>query len=167
MSSQIAVTTNTKLQGVIMYLTDHFSYEEVIASETAERKGIDNTLPVALNTTVDHTATAMERVRALLGNVPLHVNSWYRCHLLNQAVGSKDTSQHTKGEAVDFICPLFGTPKDICEKIIANKELIRFDQLIWEHTWVHISFVADDSKARGNVLTLMPGNTYATGIVEK
>jgi zinc D-Ala-D-Ala carboxypeptidase len=147
-----------------MELSTHFSVEEATASEIASRNGIDNSIPPALMGTVYKTATCMERIRALLGNIPLHINSWYRCPELNSAVGSKSTSQHLRGEAVDFICPQYGTPYDICQRLIDNKDLIRYDQLIFEHTWVHISF---GPMNRGEVLTLMPGNTYTKGLVQR
>jgi len=89
---------------------------------------------------MEKTAAHMERVRAALGNKSIHVNSFYRSPAVNAAVGSKSTSQHLLGEAVDFICPAFGTPVEICRKLIELHDLIRFDQLILEHSWVHISF---------------------------
>ena len=109
----------------------------------------------------------MEKVRAFLGK-PISVSSWYRCLQLNREIGSKDTSQHTKAEAVDFICPAFGTPTDICKLLVANKDLIRFDQLILEHTWVHISWNSvPGSQQRGQVLSLLKDKTYAVGLTDK
>jgi hypothetical protein len=150
-----------------MELSTHFSLEEATASETAERKGIKNQPADSISQVMHRTATAMERVRALLGNIPLHINSWYRCPELNEAVGSKPSSQHLLGEAVDFICPSYGTPYEIAMVLIDNKDLIRYDQLIYEHTWIHISFCAADKTPRYEVLTLMPGNTYARGMVNR
>lgn len=108
----------------------------------------------------------MERVRAIL-NSPIHVDSWYRCLQLNRALKSKDTSQHLKGEAVDFICPEFGSPFEICVKILHYPELIIFDQLILEHTWVHISFNADPTtQPRKQVLSLLQDGGYSLGLTD-
>lgn len=147
-----------------MELTTHFSTEEATASEIAARNNIDNSPSAAILATMTKTAMAMERIRALLGNKPLHVNSWYRCPALNTIVGSASTSQHLLGEAVDFICPQFGTPLEIAKLLIDNKDLIRYDQLIYEHTWIHVSF---SSRNRSEILTLMPGNTYQKGLVNR
>ena len=148
-------------------ITDHFSWEEVTQSSTASREGIDNTLPEELKEAVYKTAVGMEKVRAFLGK-PISIDSWYRSLNLNSAIGSKPTSQHTKGEAVDFICPAFGTPAEICKLIVANQDLIRFDQLILEHTWVHISWNSvPGSKQRGQVLSLLQDKTYASGLTDK
>lgn len=148
-------------------LSNNFSLAEAIASETAERNGIDNTPPTDILVVMNKTAIGMERVRAMLGNKSIHTNSWYRCHDLNLAVGSKDTSQHPKGEAVDFICPLYGSPLDICKLLIANQSLIRFDQLILEHTWVHISFAIVNGNPRNQVLSLLSSGHYAPGLTDK
>lgn len=83
----------------------------------------------------------MELVRKLLGT-PINVSSGYRSAQLNKILkGSSKTSQHMVGEAVDFTSPLFGTPKQIVEKIKCSN--IQFDQLIFEFaSWVHISFTS-------------------------
>ena len=149
-------------------LTEHFFLSEVTHSDIAERKGIDNSLPADLMTAAYKTAVGMEKVRACLGNKPVSTNSWYRCLQLNQLLGSKDTSQHRKAEAVDFICPAFGTPVQIVKKLVANKDLIRFDQLILEHTWVHISWNSNPSSIqKGEVLSLLSNGGYAYGITDK
>jgi hypothetical protein len=160
MDSTLGISMNIQL-------STHFSLAEVTFSSTAARLGIDNSHPsqdvilVAIN-----TAKNMEKVRTLLGN-PIHIDSWIRCLQLNRALGSKDTSQHIKGEAVDFICVEFGTPYDICKAIINSG--ISFDQLILEHTWVHISFKSDTSiqANRGQVLSLLATGKYATGLTDK
>lgn len=147
-------------------LSQHFSFEEAITSETAARKGIENIPDHNTLVTMYATANKLERVRALLA-VPLHINSWFRCVELNSAIGSKNTSQHIKGEAVDFIAPTFGTPFDICKKILEYKDLINFDQLILEHTWVHISSAILSGKPRNQVLSLLAGGGYSQGLTDK
>jgi len=148
-----------------MNLSDHFTLAEVNHSELASRNGIINEAPESMYSTLRKTAIGMEKVRATLNNLPITVSSWYRCLPLNRLLKSPDTSQHPKGEAVDFICPAFGTPLDICRAIIKNKEIVRFDQLVFEHTWVHISWNSDPSgKQKGEVLTLLPNVGYARGL---
>lgn len=145
-------------------LSDHFTLAEFLRSEKADALGIDNTPPPDIEQALVWIAANMESVRALLG-VPLHISSGYRCPALNAAVGSKPTSAHMKGLAADFEAPQYGTPLEICEAI--ESSTIPFDQLIWEHTWVHIGWVPLGDTPRRQVLTLMPGNTYAAGIVDK
>lgn len=138
-----------------MNLSAHFTLEEFTRSDTAARLGIDNTPPPEIARTLVDTAMCMEEVRRII-NTPITVTSGYRCPTLNRHIGSKDSSQHTKGEAVDFIAPPL-TPHDICMKLIAGK--LYFDQLILEHDWVHISFAPLSN--RHQALTLDP----KTGIV--
>lgn len=120
-----------------MKVSAHFTTEEVEFSSTALRLGIKNTLPVGLMTNVCNAAKGMEEVRALLGH-PIHVDSWYRCPELNHSVGGASQSAHMEGFAVDFICPEFGTPLDICKAITASP--IKYSKVIQEGKWVHISF---------------------------
>lgn len=149
------------------HITDHFFWEEVTASQTAARKGIDNSLPEAFKPAVTNTARQMERVRALL-QAPILVSSWFRTPALNTEVGGSKISQHMKGEAVDFISPLFGTPVEICKQLIKYPELMTFDQLILEHTWVHISFSSDPAvKNRKQVLSLLESGSYAAGLTDR
>jgi hypothetical protein len=149
-----------------MNLSEHFTLEEAVKSETAQDACIDNTPTEFIIEAMKNTASEMEKVRTLLG-FPLHVNSWYRCLALNNAVGSKPTSQHIKGEAVDFICPDFGTPTEICKTLVDYSGFIGFDELILEHTWIHISFCSNpNSVPRNRVLSLLASKTYATGLTD-
>lgn len=146
-------------------LSDHFTLAEATNSQTASREGIDNSHPSeAVIAVASRTALKMEKVRAYLG-FPISVDSWIRCLALNRALKSKDTSQHIKGEAVDFICPGFGTPLDVCKKLLTLKEVIGWDQLILEHTWVHVSWNSlPGSIQRGQVLSLLSDGSYAVGL---
>lgn len=149
-------------------LSDNFDWAEVIQSQRASREGIDNSLPSELIPAVRNTARNMERVRALL-QAPIIVSSWYRSPALNSVLpGSSSRSQHMKGEAVDFISPRFGTPFVICSRILKYPELVSFDQLILEHTWVHISFSSDPAvKNKRQVLSLLESGSYATGLTDR
>lgn len=146
-----------------MNLSEHFTVKEATVSETAKRKGISNEPNETILSAMKRAAVGMERVRALLGNRPIHVNSWYRSNALNIAVRGSTNSQHMKGEAIDFTCPTFGKPLDICKEIVAYRELIRFDQLILEHTWVHISF---SKEPRYEVLSLLEHGKYSKGLTD-
>lgn len=136
-----------------MKLTEHFTLEELTASEIADRHGIDNTptSPLIL-TNLKTLAEGLERVRALLGR-PITINSGYRSIVVNNLLGSKPTSQHTKGLAADIISPSFGTPKDIIKKILASD--IQYDQVILEFDrWIHISFCEEGYKPRKQALII-------------
>lgn len=148
-------------------ITEHFSYEEIKHSGYAITHGIPNDPPDNLNCALQHTADCMERVRAALGNKGIKVTSWYRSPVVNNAVGSKPTSQHILGEAVDFTCPTFGSPLDICRRLIELQDLIRFDQIILEPSWVHISFTLSGVKPRGHVLTLLKTGKYSVGLTDR
>ena len=121
-----------------MKITPHFSLAEVEFSQTAVRKGLDNSLPPELMDNVRRQAELMERVRYEL-NAPVHISSWYRCHELNAAIGGSSKSVHPIGLACDFIST-FGSPLEICH---ALKDKVEFDQLIDEGTWVHIGLSLD------------------------
>lgn len=150
------------------YISDHFSYAEVIHSTEAARRAVDNSLPDNLIPVVQKTAAMMEKIRIILGNKPISVTSWYRSQTLNHIIGSFPTSQHILGEAVDFICPAFGNPAEIVRAIVANKDIIRYDQVIYEHTWVHVSKKSDpNSIQREQVLSLLESGRYAQGITDK
>jgi hypothetical protein len=101
----------------------------------------------------------MEEIRTLLGDASIIVTSGYRSPFVNKIVGGSLTSAHLNGRAVDFICPAFGTPLEIAKAISASE--IAFDQLIYEETWVHISF---DPKMRREVLTKRRSSGYIAGL---
>jgi hypothetical protein len=124
-------------------LSAHFSLEECVHSQTAARLGINNDLPIELMQNVKKAALGMELVRLELNSNAIIVSSWYRCPDLNKAVGSKPTSAHVTGMAIDFTCPTAGTPEQIVRALIKSK--VPFQQVIHEFgTWVHIAFNGDD-----------------------
>lgn len=86
---------------------------------------------------------------------------------MNKAVGGTSASQHTQGLAADFICPQFGMPRSVASYLLDHSTL-RFDQMIWEGQWVHISFVA--TNPRRQVLTAhftAAGVSYTPGIPDR
>ena len=128
------------------YVSRYFTWAEVMGSSTAARLGIDNTPPEALRTGIVATAFAMDRVRRLL-DAPVIVSSWYRCLELNRAIGSKDTSAHLTGQAVDFRAPGYARPAAVFDYLRPLMADLGVDQLILEfpnspHPWVHIAFAA-------------------------
>ena len=154
-----------------MRLSEHFTYAEMMRSTTAENEGIDNTPDSAVLKALRKTAAGMERVREVLKR-PIIVTSGYRCQDVERALKRQprtwiSTSQHAKGEAVDFVCPKFGTPYSVCKAIVNNMAFVEFDQLILEYdNWVHISFSAT-GKNRFQTLTIRKGTGYALGINKK
>jgi len=133
-----------------MNLSKHFTLAEFTFSQTAVRKGINNDPNAMLYSSLRRTAEGLEQVRTLLGDLPIRVTSAYRCEKLNAAIGSKPTSQHVHGHAVDFTCTAYGEPMAIVRDI-ANSDIV-FDQLICEFdSWVHISF---DAAPRRQVLVI-------------
>ena len=112
----------------------YFTIEELCASDTARRRGIDNTPDAAkrqkLQTLIEQL---LDPIRAAWG-APIVVNSGYRSPKLNAAVGGVSTSQHLRGEAADISV---GTPaenKRLFDRIVSLRDegRIAFDQLIWE-----------------------------------
>ena len=140
-------------------ISRYFTWGEVLFSQTAARKGLDNTPTTDIAEVLKVTASHMDDVRELLGN-PVHVNSWYRSPKVNAAVGGAGKSQHMSGEAVDFVCPQVGPPTEVAEKILASG--VKFDQLIIEcpespSPWVHISF---SENPRHTALITHDGRNY-------
>ena len=119
-----------------MKLTSNFSLEEMTVSEIGARRGLDNTPNATEIANLVRTAGLLEQVRNLV-NKPIIVNSAFRSKAVNDAVGSKDTSQHRIGCAADIRVPGM-TPKQVVQACIdAN---IPFDQIIQEFdSWTHIS----------------------------
>jgi len=123
-------------------LSENFTLEELTHSEMALRRGFDNSPSPAAYENLIRLANLLEQVRKLLGK-PLLINSGYRSKEVNDAVGSKDSSQHRIGCAADIRVPGMN-PKEVCDAIIASD--IQYDQLIrefWEEGkgggWTHIS----------------------------
>ena len=120
----------------------YFTIQELTISNTAQRKGIDNTpdqkAAAALTALV---ANVLDPLREAWGR-PIVVNSGYRCPKLNRAVGGVARSQHTKGEAADI--------RTLSNRRWENEQLFKlivqlklpFDQLIDEHgySWIHVSY---------------------------
>jgi zinc D-Ala-D-Ala carboxypeptidase len=143
-----------------MRLSENFSLEELTASETAARKGIDNTPSEEVINNLKRLAAALQEVRALLNHRAILVSSGYRSPELNQAVGGSATSDHCKGLAADFICPSYGTPNDIVRAIAASG--LSFKQVIREFDkWVHLSIPEEGQEPRKQALIIDREGTRA------
>jgi len=149
-------------------LTANFTLEEMVRSEVAMRRNIRNTTsdPVIIAALTAVAQNIMEPVRAHF-NVGFTPNSAYRCPALNAAIGSKPTSQHVRGQAVDIEVPGIGN-FDLARWIEANLD---FDQLILEmyvsgqpsSGWVHCSYVAPGAN-RHQTLTTANGANFQPGL---
>lgn len=133
-----------------MKLSPNFYLAELTVSDTAERYGISNAPDTLALQNLFKLAALLEEVRAALGNKAVLVSSGYRGPEVNAKVGGSKTSDHMRGEAADFRAPGFGSPLEVCRAIA--KSGIKFGQLIWEGTWVHLS-LPDGSARDGEVLT--------------
>ena len=148
-----------------MLLSEHFTLEEMTFSTLGSRRRIDNSPNAEQLANLAVLAQSLERIRSVLGK-PIHIDSGFRSAKLNAAVGGSKNSAHMDGRAADFVCPQYGSPKDICEAII-DAEIV-FDQLICEGTWVHFSISKPETEPRGDILTAhfgQGGTTYTKGIV--
>jgi hypothetical protein len=118
-------------------MTPHFTLDELTASETAERNGWDNTPNEQELANLQRLAEFLVDVKEALGGKPIMVSSGYRGKQVNDAVGSKDSSQHRVGCAVDFRVPGL-TPDQVVRAIIASG--LPYDQVIREFDrWTHLS----------------------------
>lgn len=148
-------------------LSPHFALSELVRSDTAVRRGIDNMPPAAVLANMRKMlAPGLERVRALLG-VPLQITSGYRSQALNAAVGGAKSSQHLQGLAADFVAPAFGSPRAVARYLAEHAEQIGFSQCIYEGQWCHVGFPAPGQRPALEVLTahFSGGSvTYSRGI---
>jgi uncharacterized protein YcbK (DUF882 family) len=138
-------------------LSEHFSLEELTHTDHRE---LDNTPNDAEMANLVRLAEFLEDVKTVLGGKPVMVNSAFRSKLVNDAVGSKDTSQHRVGCAADIRIPGM-TPDEVVRAIIASG--IGYDQVIREFDrWTHISIPnKDGDKPRKQALIIDKAGTRA------
>ena len=149
-----------------MQLSKHFTLEEMTRSMVAARKGIDNTPGAGEIKNLENVCyEILEPIRAHFDKA-IMVSSGYRSEALCEAIGSKKTSQHAKGQAVDF--EIGGVPNiKIAYWLQAN---VDFDQLILEFYnpddpaggWVHCSY-NEKGNNRKQVLTY-DGKNFDNGL---
>ena len=135
----------------------YFTISEMIASDTAKAKGIDN------SPTTEVRANLVALIETLLDPLreawksPIKVTSGYRCGILNRAVGGSSTSAHLYGCAADIV-PLNGKIaefKEFCRKYFDVRRHL-YDQVILEQSkgseWVHIGLKTADGRKRGQLM---------------
>ena len=129
-------------------ISKHISYKEGVHSNTAIRRGIDNTPTDDQLYFMEIVAEEVfEPLREWVGG-PIKINSFYRSPELNTAIGGSSKSQHCKGQAMD-IDDTFGKATN-AEMYNFIKEHLDFDQMIWEFgdddnpNWVHVSYVSPE-----------------------
>jgi len=131
-----------------MKISDHITYAEAIHSNTAKRRGIDNTPSEIQVLSMKLLADKVfEPLRKWVGG-PIKVNSFFRSVALNEAIGGAASSQHCKGQAID-IDDVYGR-KTNAEMYKWIQENLDYDQMIWEFgtdtqpNWIHVSYVSKE-----------------------
>ena len=133
-------------------ISNHISYKEAVYSNTATRRGIENTPDEEQLSNMRLTANEVFEPLRVYVNGPIKINSFFRSQKLNTAIGGASKSQHCKGQAID-LDDTFGvmTNADMYKFI---KEHLDFDQIIWEFgddenpAWVHVSYVSPEKNRR-------------------
>jgi hypothetical protein len=141
-------------------ISKHISLKEATYSSTGEAKKIDN------SPTAEHLVSmkllaekVFEPVREWYGK-PIKINSFYRSKALNTAIGGSQTSQHSKGEAMDI-----DTASDNNKLFDYIKDKLDFDQLIFEFpvngiaSWVHVSYKKSGNRKQVLVAKKINGKT--------
>ena len=133
------LTTLAQAINTNMLLSPHFSLEELTHTDHRTIENVPNSSEI---NNLKRVAELLEEVKTLLGDKPIMVNSAFRCKALNDAVGSKDTSQHRVGCAADIRVPSM-SPDEVVKAVMASD--IAYDQIIREFAtpegggWTHIS----------------------------
>ena len=133
-----------------MNLTPHFTLEELTHTDHRE---FDNAPNDAELENIKRLAEFLEDLKTVLGGKPVMVNSAFRSKQVNDAVGSKDSSQHRVGTAADLRIPGM-TPDQVVKAVIASD--LGYDQVIREFDrWTHVSIPnTPDAKPRKQALII-------------
>ena len=123
-------------------MTPHFTLAELTHTDHRELENIPNETELA---NIQRLAEFLEDLKTVLGGKPIMVNSAFRSKAVNDAVGSKDTSQHRLGCAADLRVPSM-TPDAVVRAIIASD--LGYDQVIKEFDrWTHVSIPNEPARA--------------------
>lgn len=129
-----------------MKLSNYVSLAEVTRSDTAKRKGIDNSpTPEHLENLKTISSEVFDKVREHFG-VPIFISSGYRSAALNKAIGGSTSSDHSHGRALDLDQDGHGNGVTNADVFNFIKNNLEFDQLIWEFgssqnpDWVHVGY---------------------------
>ena len=133
-----------------MNLSPSFTLDELTHTDHREFENTPNESELA---NLTRLAAFLETVKTAVGGKPVLINSAFRCKEVNDAVGSKDTSQHRIGCAADIRVPGM-TPDEVVRAIIGAK--LPYDQVIREFDrWTHVSIPnATEAKPRGQKLII-------------
>jgi hypothetical protein len=136
-------------------LTEHFTLEELTHTD---HRQFDNTPNDSELANLQRLAEFLERVKIVLRGKPVMINSAFRSKQVNDAVGSKDTSQHRIGCAADIRVPNM-TPNEVVQTLIASG--LEYDQIIREFdSWTHISIPSHpEDKPRKQALIIDKAGT--------
>jgi hypothetical protein len=127
-------------------MTPHFTLAELTCTD---HRTLDNTPNAQELANLQRLAEFLETMKTALGGKPVMISSAFRSKAVNDAVGSRDTSQHRQGLAADFKVPGM-TPDAVVRALISAK--LPFDQIIREYdSWTHISIA---EKPRGQALII-------------
>ena len=136
-------------------MTPHFTLAELTHTD---HRSLDNTPNTQELANLQRLAEFLETVKSALGGKPIMINSAFRSKAVNDAVGSKDTSQHRQGLAADFRVPGMA-PDAVVRAIISAK--LPFDQIIREYdAWTHIS-IADKPRRQALIIDKAGTRTFA------
>jgi zinc D-Ala-D-Ala carboxypeptidase len=139
-------------------LSPHFKLSELLVSNTAKSKGLDNDPTPEIEANLKALCeNVLEPIRAAVG--PLKINSGYRSDPVNKAVGGSTTSAHSFGLAADL------HPANGCKKLMNDiiKTGVKLDQIIFEQTWVHVGYLnPKDKKQREQKLSMFRVNGKTT-----
>ena len=139
-----------------MQLSEHFSLDELTYTDHRE---FDNTPNRNEKANLVLLANFLEQVRQVLGNKPIVINSAFRSKQVNDAVGSKDSSQHRTGCAADIRVPGM-TPDEVVKAIIASD--LAYDQVIREHDrWTHVSIAITIPRKNALIIDKLGVRPYA------
>ena len=129
-------------------MAKYFKLSEFTYSDTAKRKGINNTPNDAIINNLNTLMEQLDKIREKYGK-PIYINSGYRCPMLNAAVKGVRTSQHQLGCAADITTRNIEEDKKLYKLIVDNFD---FDQCIWENVgssvWIHYSYVRPNRKLK-------------------
>lgn len=147
----LLLTRGTRKKGDM--ITKNFSWKEVTRSQTCDKLKINNMPgPMERANLQALVVNVMQPLRDAMGR-PIRVTSGFRSEECNAKIGGEPTSQHRKGQAIDFQDP----SGNLAEMFYYIKDNLPFDQLIWEKGntiqphWIHVSYRMD-GKNRGEVL---------------
>ena len=138
-----------------MNLSPSFTLDQMTHSDTALRKGIDNTPNAGeINNLHRLCDDLLEPAQTLLG-VPLSINSGYRSPTLNQTIGGATASAHMDGRAADFV-PHGMDLQGVFDSL--RKSDLPYDQIIFEcHAWIHLAIAREGEKPRRQALMAFGG----------